>query len=82
MVQSREVNQEVLEEKAADLITLLSQEKHEEARKVISHALAIELTADKIERIWEYLIEITGPIKKQLGFLVISTINQYRLSGY
>ncbi len=75
MVQSKEVNQEVLEKKAAELITLLSQEKYEEARKSLSRDLAVELTADKIGEIWEGLIEITGPVKKQLSSRVISTIN-------
>lgn len=72
---SKEVDKEALETQASQLIDLLSQEKYEEARKAISRALAVELTADKIGEIWEELIEITGPVKKQVGSRVISTVN-------
>ncbi|HAC64824.1 MAG TPA: DUF3887 domain-containing protein [Cyanothece sp. UBA12306] len=76
MVQSsKEVDKESLEQKANQIITLLNEEKYDEVRKLISRDLAVELTADKIGEIWEDLIEITGPIKKQIAVRVIPSIN-------
>ncbi|ACK65738.1 conserved hypothetical protein [Rippkaea orientalis PCC 8801] len=70
-----EVNKEALANKASEVITLLSQEKYEEARKLMSPALSQELTVENMKEIWQDLITITGPIKKQGDSRVISTVN-------
>ncbi|MEA5536156.1 DUF3887 domain-containing protein [Crocosphaera sp. XPORK-15E] len=69
------VDQEALKKKSAQVIELLTQEKYEDARRLLSRDLAIELTADQMAEIWANLIEVTGPVKKIVGYRVIPTIN-------
>ncbi|GBF82208.1 DUF3887 domain-containing protein [Aphanothece sacrum] len=64
-----------LQQKAAQVINLLSQKKYDEVRKLISPVLASELTTAQMSEIWEGLIAVTGPVKQQLDSRVIPTVN-------
>ena len=76
VVQStNDVNEEALKQKSAQVIELLTDEKYEDLRRLLTRDLAIELTADQISEIWSNLIEFTGPIKKIVSYRVIPTIN-------
>ncbi|MGB5593452.1 MAG: DUF3887 domain-containing protein [Crocosphaera sp.] len=76
LVQSAaQVDEEGLKKKSAQMIQLLTQEQYDQARRLLTRDLAIELTADQIGDIWENLIEVTGPVKKIVGYRVIPSIN-------
>ncbi len=76
LVQSADnVDEEGLKKKAAQVIQLLSDQNYDQVRRLLSRDLAIQLTADQIAEIWDNLIEITGPVKKIVGYRVVSTIN-------
>lgn len=66
---------QALEEKSAQLLDLLAGEKYAQVREMVSPELAKKLSAEQIEQIWENLLTATGPIKKQLNFQVIETID-------
>jgi hypothetical protein len=66
---------QALQQKAAQVINLLNQKKYDEVRKLASPALASELTTEEMSEIWEGLIAVTGPVKKQLDSRVIPTVN-------
>ncbi len=76
LVQSSDmVDEEGLKKKAAELIQLLTEENYGRVRTLLNRELAIELTTDQIGEIWDNLIELTGPVKKIVGYRVIPTIN-------
>ncbi len=76
LVQSSDmVDEEGLKKKAAQVIQLLSEENYGRVRTLLNRELAIQLTTDQIGEIWDNLIELTGPVKKIVGYKVIPTIN-------
>ena len=76
LVQSGDmVDEDELKKKAAEVIQLLTEEKYGRVRTLLNRELAIELTTDQIGDIWDNLIELTGPVKKIVGYTVIPTIN-------
>lgn len=76
VVQSNDqVDEEALKQKSAQVIELLTQERYEDVRRLLSRELAIELTADQMADIWANLIEITGPVSEIVSYRVIPTVN-------
>lgn len=76
LVQSTDrVDEEGLKKKAAQVLQLLTQEEYNRVRSSLNRDLAIQLTTDQISEIWANLIELTGPVKKIIGYKVIPTVN-------
>ncbi len=76
LVQSSDMaDEEGLKKKAAQVIQLLTEENYTQVRTLLNRDLAVQLTTDQISEIWANLIELTGPVKKIVGYKVIPTIN-------
>ncbi|ACB51507.1 unknown [Crocosphaera subtropica ATCC 51142] len=72
---SKQVDEEGLKEKAAQMMQLLTQEDYNQARTLLNRDLAVQLTSDQIGEIWSNLIEVTGPVKEIVSYRVIPSVN-------
>ena len=72
---SDEGKNQSLQERAAQIVNLLTGEEYAKVRETISPDLAKKLSAEQMEQIWETLIAATGPVKQQLKSRVLNTIN-------
>jgi hypothetical protein len=64
-----------LQQKALDILDLARKEKFEEIRAYAAPELAKRVSAKDIKRIWENLLESTGPVEKVISSHVINTVN-------
>ena len=72
---SDEAKNQVLEQKAAQIIDLLSQQEYAQARELVHPDLASQLPTEQIATIWQGLLEVTGSVQKQVNAKVINTPN-------
>jgi len=76
LVQSSGQNQsDSLEQKSAQLINLLAEEKFAEVIEKLSPELQPQWTPDKMKEIWEKLVTTTGPFQKELKTMSAETVN-------
>jgi DNA-binding TFAR19-related protein (PDSD5 family) len=66
---------QALQEKATQIIKLLSDGQYAKAREAVSPKLAVKLSAEQIEQTWQNLIAGTGRLEKIVKSKVINTIN-------
>lgn len=66
---------QALNQKALEILDLARKGKFEEVRAYAAPELAAKVKAKDIKRIWENLLETTGPLEKVISSHVVNTIN-------